>query len=96
MTYPKTNYDCDAIFIEDIDYYFKRDLDYFTERVFPKILKRIKMLNYRIPTETNKNKIKKNDKVFVKEMTKNNNMSINQAVAQLKTIFTFRNSQFNT
>jgi hypothetical protein len=89
LTYPKTNYDCEAIFIEDIDYYFKRDLDYFTERIFPKILKRINMLNYRIPTETNNNKIKKNDEAFVKEMAKNNNMSINQAVAQLKTIFTF-------
>ena len=89
MTYPKTNYDCEAIFIEDIDYYFERDLDYLTERVFPKIFKRIKMPIYRIPTETNKHKIKKNDKAFVKEMAKNNKMSINQAVAQLKTIFTF-------
>ena len=47
------------------------------------------MPNYRIPTETNKNKIKKNDEAFVKEMAKNNKMSINQAVAQLQTIFAF-------
>jgi len=45
------------------------------------------MPNYRMPTETNKNKIKKNDKDFIKEMAKNNDMSIKQAVGQLKTIF---------
>ena len=83
------NYDCEAIFLEDIDYYFKRDLDYFTEKVFPKILKSIKMPNYRIPTETNKNEIKKNNEDFVKEFAENNDMTIKQAVGQLKTFFTF-------
>jgi AAA15 family ATPase/GTPase len=88
-TYPIMNYDCEAIFLEDMDYYFKRDLDYFTEKVFPKILKRIKMPNYRIPTETNKNEIKKNNEDFVKEFAENNDMTIKQAVGQLKTFFTF-------
>ena len=38
LTYPKTNYDCEEIFI-DVRDYSKKDLDYFTEKVFPKILK---------------------------------------------------------
>jgi AAA15 family ATPase/GTPase len=88
-TYSIMNYDCEAILLEDIDYYFKRDLDYFTEKVFPKILKSIKMPNYRIPTETNKNEIKKNNEDFVKEFAENNDMTIKQAVGQLKTFFTF-------
>ena len=88
-TYPKSNLDCEAIFLEDINYYFKRDFDYFTETVFPKILKRIKMSNYRIPNDTNKHKIKKNNEDFVKEFADNNDMTIKQAVGQLKTIFTF-------
>ena len=86
LTYPKTNYDCEEIFIDMRDY-FRKDLEYFTEKVFPKILKRIKMPNYKIPTEANKNKIKKNDEDFIKEMAKNNDLSIKQAVGQLKTIF---------
>ena len=69
--------------------YFKKDLEYFTEKVFPKILKRIKMSNYRIPNDTNKYKIKKNNEDFVKEFADNNDMTIKQAVGQLKTIFTF-------
>ena len=44
---------------------------------------------YRIPTETNKNKNKKNNEDFVKEFAENNDMTIKQAVGQLKTIFTF-------
>ena len=86
LTYPKTNYDCEEIFIDMRDY-FRKDLEYFTEKVFPKILKRIKKPNYKIPTEANKNKIKKNDEDFIKEMAKNNDLSIKQAVGQLKTIF---------
>ena len=87
LTYPNTNFDCEAIFIEDIDYYFKRDLDYYTMKIFPKILKRIKMPNYKIPTETNKNKNKKNDEDFIKEFAENNDMTIKEAVGQLKTVF---------
>ena len=56
-------------------------------KVFPKILKRIKMPNYKIPTETNKIKIKKNDEDFIKEFAENNDMTIKEAVGQLKTVF---------
>ena len=49
------------------------------------------MPNYKIPTETNKKKIKKNDEDFIKEMAKNNNMSIKQAINQLKAIFYYSN-----
>jgi len=54
----KSNSDCEEIY-DDIKYFFEKKLDYFTEKVFPKILKRIKMPNYKIPNDTNKNKIKK-------------------------------------
>ena len=47
------------------------------------------MSNYRIPNDTNKYKIKKNNEDFVKEFADNNDMTIKQAVGQLKTIFTF-------
>ena len=47
------------------------------------------MPNYRIRKETNRNKIKKNNEDFVKEIAENNDMTIKQAVGQLKTIFTF-------
>jgi len=84
LTYPKTNYGSEIIFI-DVRDYFEKYLDYFTD--IQKKLKRIKMPNNRIPNETNKNKIKKNNEDFVKEFAENNSMSNKQAINQLKTIF---------
>ena len=82
----KSNSDCEEVY-DDIKYFFEKEFDYYTVRVFPKILKRIKMPNYKIPTETNKNKIKKNDEDFIKEFAENNDMSFKNAVGQLKTVF---------
>ena len=45
------------------------------------------MPDYEIPTETNKNKNKKNDEDFIKEFAENNDMTIKEAVGQLKTVF---------
>ena len=86
----KSKSECEEVY-DDIINFFEKELDYFTTNIFPKILKRINMPNYKIPTETNKKKIKKNDEDFIKEMAKNNNMSIKQAINQLKAIFYYSN-----
>jgi len=86
----KSKSECEEVY-DDIINFFEKELDYFTTNIFPKILKRINMPNYKIPTETNKRKIKKNDEDFIKEMAKNNDMSIKQAVNQLKAIFYYSN-----
>jgi len=82
----KSNSDCEEVY-DDIKYFFEKEFDYYTMKVFLKILKRFKMPNYKIPTETNNNKIKKNDEDYIKEFAENNDMTIKEAVGQLKTVF---------
>ena len=82
----KSNSNCEEVY-DDIKYFFEKEFYYYTMTIFPKILKRIKMPNYKIPTETNKNKIIKNDEDFIQEFAENNDMSFKNAVGQLKTVF---------
>ena len=82
----KSNSDCEEVY-DDIKCFFEKEFDYYTMKVFLKILKRFKMPNYKIPTETNNNKIKKNDEDYIKEFAENNDMTIKEAVGQLKTVF---------
>jgi len=54
-TYPKTNFDCDEIYLDDIDNIFKRELDVFTVKAFPKILREAEKQKYGLPSDRKKN-----------------------------------------